>query len=130
MRSEINRKVKIYFYDLGVRNALINNFNSLSLRADRGAIFENYVIAEMIKRNSNKLYKSNFYFWRTYDQKEIDLIEEREGKVFGYECKYSEGKGISETTKSAFQKAYPKSSISIVTPNTLNKLLGNEEELV
>ncbi len=130
LRSEINRKVKIYFYDLGVRNALINNFNSLSLRADRGAIFENYVIAEMIKRNSNKLYKSNFYFWRTYDQKEIDLIEEREGKVFGYECKYSEGKGISETTKSAFQKAYPKSSISIVTPNTLNKLLGNEEELV
>jgi hypothetical protein len=124
LRSEINRKVKIYFYDLGVRNALINNFNSLSLRADRGAIFENFVIAEMIKRNSNKLYKSNFYFWRTYDQKEIDLIEEREGKLFGYECKYSEGKGISKATKSAFQKAYPQSSIKIITPSTLNKLLS------
>jgi len=129
LRSEINRKVKIYFYDLGVRNALINNFNSLSLRADRGAIFENFVIAEMIKRNSNKLYKSNFYFWRTYDQKEIDLIEEKEGKLFGYECKYSDSKGISKATKSVFQKAYPQSSIKIITPNTLNKLFGSEKDL-
>lgn len=127
LRSEINRKVKIYFYDLGVRNALINNFNSLSLRTDRGAIFENFVIAEMVKRNSNRLYRSNLYFWRTYDQKEIDLIEEREGKLFGYECKYSDSKGMSEATKSAFKKAYPQSSIESITPNTLNKLLDVEK---
>lgn len=130
LRSEINRKVKIYFYDLGVRNALINNFNTLNLRSDRGAIFENFVISEMVKLNSNRLYKSNLYFWRTYDQKEIDIIEEREGRLFGYECKYSDSKGIKEATKSAFQKAYPESSISIVTPNTLNKLLVDEKELV
>lgn len=116
LRSEINRKVKIYFYDLGVRNALINNFNTLNLRSDQGALFENFVIAEMVKRNNNKLYKSNFYFWRTYDQKEIDLIEEKNGKLFGYECKYSDSKGISKTTRSAFQKAYPESSIEIISP--------------
>lgn len=126
LRSEINRKVKIYFYDLGVRNALINNFNVLSLRSDRGAIFENFVVAEMVKRNYNKLYKSNFYFWRTYDQKEIDIIEEKEGKLFGYECKYLEGKGVSKATISTFQKAYPKSSVSVVTFNTLKRLLESK----
>lgn len=123
LRSEINRKVKIYFYDLGVRNALINNFNTLNLRSDKGMLFENFVIAEMVKQNSNKLHKSNFYFWRTYDQKEIDIIEEKNGKLFGYECKYSDSKRISKTTKSAFQKAYPKSSIEIINPETLNNLL-------
>lgn len=128
LRSEINRKVKIYFYDLGVRNALINNFNTLSLRNDKGSIFENFVISEMIKLNSNKLYKSNFYFWRTYDQKEIDIIEEKSGELAGYECKYSDSKGISKATKSAFQKAYPKSSVNIVTPKTLSQLLDSKQE--
>jgi len=128
LRSEINRKVKIYFYDLGVRNALINNFNTLNLRSDQGALFENFVIAEMVKQNSNKLYKSNFYFWRTYDQKEIDIIEEKSGNLFGYECKYSDSKGISEATKSVFQKAYPRSSIEIINPKTLHKLFGEEKD--
>lgn len=123
LRSEINRKVKIYFYDTGIRNALINNFNSLDLRSDSGHLFENYFISEMIKQNSNKLYKSSFYFWRTYTQKEIDLIEEREGKLFGYECKYSEKKGISKATLTEFQKAYPGSVITTVSPNSLGEIL-------
>lgn len=126
LRSEINRKVKIYFYDLGVRNALINNFNPMNLRDDKGAIFENFVISEMVKLNNNKLYKSNFYFWRTYDQKEIDIIEEKSGNLVGYECKYSDSKGISKATKSVFQKAYPKSMINIITPKTLSQLLDSK----
>lgn len=123
LRSEINRKVKIYFYDVGVRNALINNFNELNLRADAGFLFENYFIAEMVKKNVNKLYKSNLYFWRTYDQKEIDLIEEREGKLLGFECKYSETKSISRATIDQFKKTYPGSIIRTVSVDELGEIL-------
>lgn len=123
LRSEINRKVKIYFYDVGVRNALINNFNPLDIRSDSGFLFENYFVSEMVKLNLNKLYKSSLYFWRTYTQKEIDLIEEREGKLFGYECKYSDKKGIARTTLDEFQKAYPGSLITVVSPGSLEQTL-------
>lgn len=126
LRSEINRKVKIYFYDLGVRNALINNFNPLNLRSDTGPLFENYFVAEMVKQNINKLYKSNFYFWRTYAQKEIDLIEEKEAKLFGFECKYS-GKGLSKATVAQFQKTYPGSLVTVVSPNTLGGILKSRQ---
>lgn len=125
LRSEINRKVKIYFYDVGIRNALINNFNTLNLRSDSGALFENYFISEMVKSNANKLYKSNFYFWRTYDQKEIDLIAEKAGKLFGFECKYSKKKTLSKATMAEFKKAYPDSIITIVSPDQLGKILNN-----
>lgn len=124
LRSEINRKVKIYFYDVGVRNALINNFNTLDLRTDSGSLFENYFVSEMVKQNINRLYKSNFYFWRTYDQKEIDLIEEREGKLFGYECKYSKRRAIPQATLKQFQTAYPGSIIKTVTPSSLGQILS------
>lgn len=123
LRSEINRKVKIYFYDTGVRNALINNFNTLNLRGDSGALFENYFISEMMKQNINRLHKSNLYFWRTYDKKEIDLIEEREGRLFGYECKYSKKRGVSKTAQDEFQKTYPGSIITNVSPEKLGKIL-------
>ncbi len=123
LRSEINRKVKIYFYDIGVRNALINNFNQLNLRTDAGFMFENFFIAEMVKQNVNKLYKSNFYFWRTYDQKEIDLVEEKMGKLFTFECKYSNKKGLSQATRDAFQEAYPNSSMTTVSPNSVGRIL-------
>lgn len=127
LRSEINQKVKIYFYDVGVRNALINNFNPLDLRSDCGFLFENYFIAEMIKQNINKLYKSNFYFWRTYTQKEIDLIEEREGKLFGYECKYSDKKGVPKATLDEFVETYPGSIINTVTPQSLKETLKSKQ---
>lgn len=125
LRSEINRKVKIFFYDVGVRNALINNFNPLDLRSDSGGLFENYFIAELVKQNINKLYKSNFYFWRTYDQKEIDLIEEKGGKLFGYECKYSGKKGVSQSVLDEFLTAYPESIITTVSPKDLESVLKN-----
>lgn len=123
LRSEINRKVKIYFYDTGVRNALINNFNPLDLRSDWGALFENYFIAEMVKQNINRLHKSNLYFWRTYDKKEIDLIEEREGKLSGYECKISQKKGVSKTARDEFCKTYPGAVITNVSPEKLGEIL-------
>lgn len=88
LRKEIAKSRKIYFWDLGVRNALVNNFNGLNIRNDTGALWENFCIAERIKSNLNSRKFINTYFWRTYDQKEIDFIEERDGKLFGYEIKW------------------------------------------
>ncbi|MBU4347682.1 ATP-binding protein [Candidatus Parcubacteria bacterium] len=94
LRKEISKTSKYFFLDLGLRNALIRNFNPLNLRADAGALFENFFIIEKIKKSANRDQPANFYFWRTYDQKEIDLIEERGGKLIGYECKFSARKEI------------------------------------
>jgi len=88
LRKEIAKSRKIYFWDLGIRNALINNFNNLNIRNDTGALWENFCIAERMKSNLNNRKFANVYFWRTYDQQEIDFIEERDGKLFGYEIKW------------------------------------------
>lgn len=88
LRKEISKSSRYYFYDNGIRNALINNFNSLNMRDDIGALWENYIISERIKKQEYSQIFSNNYFWRTYDQKEIDLIEERDGILCGYEIKW------------------------------------------
>jgi len=90
IRKELSKAFKIYFYDNGIRNALINNFNPLSMRNDIGALWENFCISERIKSNAYLNKKLNIYFWRTYDQKEIDYVEESSGKITGYELKYSQ----------------------------------------
>lgn len=118
LRSEINRKVKIYFYDLGVRNALINNFNELSRRADRGAIFENFVVTEVIKKEINKPQKTNFYFWRTYEQKEVDLITEKNNKITAYEIKFNKPKNLKNLL--VFKKLYPGTLTKVITIDSLN----------
>ncbi|HAI73996.1 MAG TPA: hypothetical protein DCS28_03575 [Candidatus Moranbacteria bacterium] len=89
LRKEISKSMKIYFYDLGVRNSLIQNFNNLSLRNDVGALWENLMIIERLKANSHKQRGCNKYFWRTYDQKEIDYIEEEGGKLSAFEFKWN-----------------------------------------
>ncbi len=89
LRKELNKSVKIYFYDTGIRNALINNFNPLHMRNDAGALWENFCIAERKKKLEYSGIHVNSYFWRTYDQKEIDYIEEKNGLITGYEFKYS-----------------------------------------
>lgn len=94
IRSEITKSFKIYFYDNGIRNALINNFNPISLRNDVGALWENFCISERIKSNAYSNRNVNIYFWRTYDQKEIDYVEEFGGKITGYEIKYSDKQKI------------------------------------
>ncbi len=88
LRKEITKKSKYYFYDLGVRNAVISNFNKLNLRNDKGELWENFIIAERIKKQSYSPIYANNYFWRTWDGQEIDWVEEREGKLFGYEIKW------------------------------------------
>lgn len=112
LRKEISKTSKYYFVDLGLRNALIRNFNPLSLRSDKGAMFENFCIIERIKSFANIRQAANFYFWRTYDQKEIDLIEERQGKLFGFEFKYSK---VKIKFPKEFLQTYPNSQIDIIT---------------
>lgn len=92
LRKEITKYPRYYFYDNGIRNAIINNFNPLNTRDDIGMLWENYIINERIKKQEYQKIYSNNYFWRTYDQKEIDWIEEREGKLFGYEIKWNKNK--------------------------------------
>jgi len=87
LRKEINKMQKYYFYDLGIRNAIINNFNQFDSRNDIGELWENFLISERVKRNAYKKISVSYYFWRTYDQKEIDLIEEMNGELLAYEFK-------------------------------------------
>jgi len=89
LRNEVKKSVKIYFYDTGIRNGLVQNYNRLALRDDVGALWENYCIAERQKWNANRSRKVNSYFWRTYEQKEVDYIEEEGGKLKGYEFKWN-----------------------------------------
>ncbi len=92
LRNEIARSKKYYFYDLGIRNSLLQNFNSLQNRDDTGALWENFCIIERMKFHQVKNHKVNMYFWRTYQQKEIDLVEEYSGKLFAFEMKWKEKK--------------------------------------
>jgi predicted AAA+ superfamily ATPase len=89
LRKEISGKAKYYFYDNGIRNAIISQFNDLRDRDDIGALFENFVVMERLKNNSYKARSGISYFWRTYDGQEIDLVEERNGKLYGFEIKWS-----------------------------------------
>ena len=88
-RNELKKSKKIYFFDNGIRNAIINNFNMLDVRTDIGALLENYLLSERIKyTNYNDIFL-NRYFWRTRTQQEIDYVEEREGKLFAFEFKWN-----------------------------------------
>jgi len=88
LRKEITKSQRYFFYDCGVRNTLIGNFNPLAVRNDQGELWENYIVTERMKRQEYLRCTTNSYFWRTYDKKEIDLVEEREGRLFGYEVKW------------------------------------------
>jgi uncharacterized protein len=88
LRSEVNQKKKYYFFDLGIRNAVISNYNTLDLRNDAGALWENFLFMERLKKLSYSKTPNNVYFWRTYQQKEIDLIQETNGTLFAFEFKW------------------------------------------
>ena len=120
LRKEINKTSKYYFWDLGLRNALIQNFNQFSVRNDIGACFENMAIVERMKSLNNEGKTANFYFWRTYDQKEIDLIEEREGKITAFEFKW---KTDRVKPPSEFLATYPNSDFRLITGDNLNGLV-------
>lgn len=93
LRKEITKSNRYFFYDNGIRNTLIGNFNPLTIRNDAGELWENYITTERIKKLEYEMTFCNSYFWRTYDQKEIDLVEERDGKLHAYEFKWQTVKG-------------------------------------
>lgn len=112
LRKEITKTSRYYFYDNGIRNTLIQNFNPLSLRNDVGQLWENYIVIERRKKRVYEGIHANTYFWRTYDQKEIDSIEEREGKLFGYEIKW--GKNSKKAPKE-WVTTYPGAEYHVIT---------------
>jgi len=114
LRNELKFSKKIYFYDNGIRNTLISNFNAVELRQDVGALWENFLIAERMKRNSYAKYYAQSYFWRTQDQKEIDLIEEYNGKLYAFEFKWNTKKTVK--IPSLFSKAYSDAEFQSITP--------------
>jgi len=112
VRNEIKKGKKIYFYDNGIRNALISNFSPLDLRNDVGALWENLMISERVKHNAYKRNYSQLFFWRTQQQQEIDLIEEKDGLLTAYEFKWNERKKVS--LPSNFLKNYPDTEFKII----------------
>jgi predicted AAA+ superfamily ATPase len=112
LRKELSKLRKIYFYDLGIRNALINNLNPLSLRGDVGALWENFVIAEKRKAANFIGNQAPLYFWRTHDGQEIDLVEERGGRLFGHEIKWSKPRRKAPVS---WSKTYPDASWGVIS---------------
>lgn len=88
LRKEISKRCKVYFYDLGVRNSMINNFAPLNLRTDKGGMWENFLIVERMKMLEYKRLTPSTYFWRTYTGAELDYVEDKNGQLYGYEIKY------------------------------------------
>lgn len=122
-RKEISKSFKIYFFDLGMRNSIIQNYNSMSLRSDMGAIWENFCILERKKYLSQNSEKLLAYFWRTYDQKELDYVEESAGKITGYEFKWNPKKAFKEQME--FKKRYS-AEIKKIDPENFWKFFGLE----
>ena len=120
LRKELAKSQKIYFYDVGIRNAVIRNFNEMNLRTDVGGLWENFCITERIKFNQNHRRFVNTYFWRTYDQKEIDYIEEKDGHLTCFEFKYAEG--ATGKFPAEFSEIYPNSSFKVITPGNFYEL--------
>ena len=120
LRKEIGTSRKYFFYDLGIRNSLINNFNPPELRADAGQLWENYCILERIRHNQAVGRNVNYYFWRTYDQKEIDLIEETGGMLTAFEIKWKSQK--LKPVKD-FLNAYPGSEFHLICKENYREFL-------
>ncbi|MBI4974095.1 ATP-binding protein [Candidatus Roizmanbacteria bacterium] len=121
-RMEIGKSRKIYFYDLGIRNSLIRNFNTLDIRNDRGQIWENFVVMERLKTNACANFHPNYYFWRTYAGKEVDFVEEAGGVLHGYEVKW-QCKNNDEFN-SSFLKEHTNAKYECVDQDNLMELLN------
>lgn len=124
VRSELKKSRKIYFYDNGVRNALIGDYKPLALRNDTGALWENYIIAERLKHNAYNTFYGKSYFWRTQQQQEIDYIEDIDGMLHTYEFKWNEGKHPRLTD--TFAKAYSDHTFTVVSPENYQSFVKGE----
>ncbi|MDE6443634.1 MAG: ATP-binding protein [Muribaculaceae bacterium] len=123
MRNELKKTKKIYFYDTGIRNAIIQNYAPVELRNDIGALWENFFISERIKYNSYSGRHVNYYFWRTTSQQEIDLIEEADGQLSIFEMKWNTDKSNVKLPVS-FLETYHPAQTNVITPdNYLNFLI-------
>jgi predicted AAA+ superfamily ATPase len=124
LRSELKRGKKIYFYDNGVRNALIGDYKPLELRNDTGALWENYIIAERLKHNAYNSFYGKSYFWRTQQQQEIDYIEDIDGVLHTYEFKWNNSKHPRLTD--TFAKNYPNHTFTVVSPENYQSFVKGE----
>jgi hypothetical protein len=122
VRNELKKGKKIYFYDCGIRNAILGNFNGLNNRTDAGPLWENYFIMERIKYLAYEPVEARYYFWRTLAQQEIDFVEEAEGKMTAFECKWNEKAKVH--FPSTFRDAYPEAELQVANPDTFERLIG------
>ncbi len=122
VRNEIKRTRKIYFYDNGVRNAIIKNYHPLAMRRDVGALWENFLVSERMKINHYKKRYVNRFFWRTKQQQEIDYIEEYDGTLHAYEFKWNPAKKVRFSK--TFTNAYPNSETKVITKENYMEFLN------
>ncbi|MCA9728529.1 MAG: ATP-binding protein [Candidatus Eisenbacteria bacterium] len=123
LRKEVAKSRKIYFIDLGLRNALIQAFQPLDQRDDVGSLWENLMVVERIKRHAYSGSRAQHYFWRTYDQKELDLIEEEDGALRAYEFKYGRRRAKIPPLWSA---TYPDSTVEVIDAENAHRFLNME----
>jgi predicted AAA+ superfamily ATPase len=121
LRKEVSKSSRWYFYDNGVRNTLIDQFALPAFRNDMGQLWENYLMAERMKFQSYTQWYGSRYFWRTYDQQEIDLIEEKDGQLAAFEFKYGKTKA---KIPAAWKKTYPEASFRILHPRDYLDFVG------
>ena len=121
LRNELKKSHKIYFYDVGVRNALISQFALIENRSDQGPLWENFIIAERMKFIHYQRRKVNCWFWRTTDQAEVDWIEEENGELRAFEFKYNSNSTAQLSKK--FRTTYPEAQQMIVSPSNMNEFL-------
>ncbi|PKN71695.1 MAG: hypothetical protein CVU54_01340 [Deltaproteobacteria bacterium HGW-Deltaproteobacteria-12] len=122
LRNEVTSKAKYYFLDNGIRNAVIGQYNLLDSRNDIGALWENFIVTERLKKRSYAGIYGNIYFWRTYDGKEIDYVEERDGGLFGFECKWTSKKKNKPPKK--WLESYPGATFELVTTDNYLDFVG------
>lgn len=125
VRNEIKKGKKVYFYDCGIRNAIIDNFRPVQSRDDAGALWENFVIAEHMKLQRYRGQTPRFYFWRTTQQQEIDLIEETEDGLNAFEIKWNPAQKVrfSQT----FTDHYPNAKTFAVSPKTVEAIIASPQ---
>ncbi len=121
LRKEVTKTARYYFWDNGIRNALISNFNLPDSRNDMGLLWENFIVMERIKSNEYQRVFANYYFWRTYDQQEIDLIEEKNGKLSAFELKWNP-KRLKKPPK-AWREGYPDADFQVISPDNFLEFL-------
>lgn len=124
LRKEVTKNSKWYFFDNGIRNLLTANFNTIELRDDMGKLWENYIISERLKQQSYNDTIVNNYFWRTYDQQEIDWVEDKGGRLFAYEFKWNSRKKAKIPV--AWKKEYTTSKFEVISPNNYFEWLSND----